>query len=355
MLLGSMNLVELAIPLAAAVAGLVLGLVVRHVVFGRLVRRAAATRARFDDLLVSAFRGPVVLWGTILGLYVAAELASLPREVQTLVQRMLLVLVIFSVTWTAAGLAGTWMRRAAAEGESPLPAASLITNLARIVVFAVGFLVILQTLGISITPIITALGVGGLAVALALQDTLANLFAGIHILATRQIRPGDFVRLESGDEGFVQDITWRNTTIRRLPNDLVIVPNAKLAGAVTTNYHLPDMEEAVLVGVGVSYSSDLAHVERVTVAVAREVMQQVENGVPSFEPFVRYNAFGDSSINLTVILRGRDFVAQHLIRHEFIKRLHARYAQEGIEIPFPQRTLHWGKGSAEALADVRSR
>jgi small-conductance mechanosensitive channel len=175
---------------------------------------------------------------------------------------------------------------------------------------------------------------------LALQDTLANFFAGIHILTSRQVRPGDFVKLSTGEEGYVADVTWRYTTIRQLPNNLTIVPNAKLASAILTNYYLPDQELAVLVPVGVSYGSDLARVEAVTIEVAREVMREVRGGVPQFEPFIRYGAFGDSSIDFTVILRGREVVDQYLIRHEFIKRLHRRYQADGIEIPFPIRTVY---------------
>jgi small-conductance mechanosensitive channel len=148
----------------------------------------------------------------------------------------------------------------------------------------------------------------------------------------------------------VQDVTWRYTTIRQLPNNLTIVPNAKLASAVITNFYLPDTEMAVLVPVGVSYGSDLGRVETVTVAVGKEIMAEVKGGVPAFEPFIRYNAFGDSSINFTVILRGREVVDQHLIRHEFIKRLHERYRAEGIEIPFPQRTVHLLSTDTRGLA-----
>jgi len=253
------------------------------------------------------------------------------------VRKLLVVLLIVSVTWALGrAVAAAVTARAAV---AMLPSVNLVSNLARILVLTLGGLVILQTLGISITPLITALGIGGLAVGLALQDTLAKLFAGIHILVSRQVRPGDYVRLDSGEEGYVQDVTWRYTTIRQLPNNLTIVPNAKLASAVVTNYYLPDTELAVLVQVGVSYDSDLARVETATVAVGKEVMAEVKGGVPGFVPFIRYNAFADSSIDFTVILRGREVVDQHLIRHEFIKRLHDRYRAEGIEIPFPQRTV----------------
>lgn len=95
----------------------------------------------------------------------------------------------------------------------------------------------------------------------------------------------------------------------------------------------------MLVQVGVDYGSDLGHVERVTCEVAKETLHTVPGGVANFEPFIRYHTFGDSSINFTVILRAREFVDQFLLKHEFIKRLHERYEQEGLTIPFPIRTI----------------
>jgi small-conductance mechanosensitive channel len=225
------------------------------------------------------------------------------------------------------------------------PSASIFRNLTKALVFMIGLLIILQSLGVSITPILTALGVGGLAVALALQDTLSNLFSGLHIIAARQVRPGDYVQLESGEEGYLTDITWRNTTIRALPNNRIIVPNSKLASAIITNFHLPEKEMAVLVQVGVSYDSDLEKVEKVTMDVGKEIMKEVAGGVAEFEPFVRYHTFADFSIRFTVMLRAKEFVDQYLIKHEFVKRLHQRYRDEGITIPFPIRTIYWeGKG-----------
>lgn len=210
----------------------------------------------------------------------------------------------------------------------------------KIVFFAVGGMLILDTLGVSLTPIITTLGIGSLAVAIALQDTLGNFFAGLYVKADRPIEVGHYVRLESGEEGYVEQIGWRSTRIRMLPNNMVIVPNNKLVQSVITNYHLPDKELAVPVQVGVHYESDLEKVEKVTCEVAREVMRTVPGGVPSFEPFIRYHTFNQSSIDFTVILRAREFVDNFPVKHEFIKRLQARYQREGITIPFPIRTVY---------------
>ncbi|MCC6672330.1 MAG: mechanosensitive ion channel family protein [Planctomycetes bacterium] len=138
--------------------------------------------------------------------------------------------------------------------------------------------------------------------------------------------------------------------MRRPPNELVIVPNAKLAGAVTTNHHLPDPEDAVMVNVGVRYDSDIAQVERVTVVVVREVKQEVPGDVPGFTRSIRYNASAASSGDSPVILRAREVVEQHLIRHESTKRLHKGYRGEGIEVSFPRRTLGLSERAEAALS-----
>jgi small-conductance mechanosensitive channel len=352
MTLNGADVVSFAVPVVVALAGLALGLVLRRTVFARLARVAAGTRSQLDDLLVTAVSAPLPLWGAALGLYVASDLVELPGALAHVLQRTLLALFIFSITWALADLAAGVVKVQTGPAHRALPSVTLLPNLSRIVVLVLGVLVILETLGISITPIITALGVGGLAVALALQDTLANLFAGIQVLLSRQVRPGDFVQLSSGERGYVQDVTWRYTTIKQLPNNITVVPNSKLASAITTNFYLPELDMAVLVEVGVAYASDLAKVETVTVEVGREVMREVEGGVPTFEPFIRYHTFGDSSIQFTVILRTKEVVGQYLVKHEFIKRLHRRYRAEGIEIPFPMRTVEF-KGLPAGAPAVR--
>ena len=150
---------------------------------------------------------------------------------------------------------------------------------------------------------------------------------------------GDYVKLDTGEEGYVSDITWRNTTIRALSNDLIIVPNSKLASAIIRNYQLPDKEIAVLVEVGVGYGSDLEKVEQLTVQTAKEIMAKTEGGIKNFEPFIRYHTFGEAGIKFTTILRGEEFVSQYLIKHEFIKALHKRFKSNSIEIPFPTHVV----------------
>jgi len=219
----------------------------------------------------------------------------------------------------------------------------------RIIVIGLGLLILLDSFGISITPVLASLGIGSLAVALALQPTLENFFSGIQLIMDKPIKIGHFIKLESGEEGYVHKIGWRSTWVRMLPNNVVVIPNKVIVNSKVINYYYPQQELAVLVQVGVHYDSDLEHVERVTIEVAKETLKNVPGGVGEFDPFIRYHTFDDFSINFTVILRAKEFVDNYLIKHEFIKNLHKRYAKEGINIPYPIRAINYAQ---EKVNDV---
>ncbi|MET8246541.1 mechanosensitive ion channel family protein [Streptomyces sp. NPDC005202] len=311
-----------------------------------LAKHAKRTRWSGDDVIVDALR-TVVPWAAIAGGAAAAgAVLPLTRTVQRTVNQSLTVLLIFVVTVSAARVIAGLVRTVTQSRSGVAGSATIFVNITRILVLAIGFLVVLQTLGISIAPLLTALGVGGLAVALALQDTLANLFAGVHILASKTVQPGDYIRLSTGEEGYVEDINWRQTTVRQLSNNLVVIPNGQLAKTNMTNFTRPEQQLTVLVQVGVGYDSDLEHVERVTTEVVAEVMHGITGAVPEHEPAVRFHTFGDSRIGFTVILGVGEFSDQYRIKHEFIKRLHRRYREEGIRIPAPTRTVALQQGSA---------
>ena len=338
------NLAHWIVPAIYIIGGLVAGFIFEKIIRVKLKHLAKRTKWKGNLIIINSLRGMVILWLLIAGIYGALLNILISPILLTHLKKLLLVIVIFSGTMVLAKMTAGFVSIYLQREDVRLPSTSIFRNLTKLVVFLIGIMMILQSLGISITPILTALGVGGLAAALALQPTLANLFSGLQIIAAKQLHPGDYVKLDSGEEGYVTDITWRNTTIRALPNNMIIVPNSKLASAIYTNYYQPQQETAVLVQVGVSYKSDLKKVEHVTMEVGKEVMREVDGGVPEFEPFIRYHTFDDFSINFTVILRTKEYVGNYLIKHEFIKRLHERYNKEGIVIPFPIRTIHMEKG-----------
>ncbi|HYH01477.1 MAG TPA: mechanosensitive ion channel family protein [Bacillota bacterium] len=333
-------LMQLLTPVGSILAGLLAGFIFEKVILGRLIKISARTKWGGDEVIIQALRGSVVFGFIIAGIYGATFSIPIPVAALNVIHKILQIILIFIVTMIGSRIAGGLLDIYMNHEAGFLPSASILTNLVKILVYGIGILITLQSLGISITPILTALGVGGLAVALALQDTLSNLFSGLQIIASRDIKPGDYIKLNTGEEGHVADISWRNTSIRALPNNLVVVPNAKLAGAIITNYQRPQKELSFSVDIIVGYQSDLEHVEQVTLEVAKEILQNVEGGVRNFEPMVRFKSLDAAGITFAVGLRAREFADQFLIRHHLIKALFQRYAQEGIEIPFPSQNVY---------------
>lgn len=341
------SLFAIAVPSAIFLIIVITGYILRKILFKKLTHWSQNTASSIDNIIIESIKWPFIIWFVMLGMYLGLEISKMPEEIINIIGKVLFILGILSVTLVLANIFTKFIKLYSGKIQTALPLTSLTQNIGRIVIFAIGLLVILNSLGISITPILATLGVGGLAVALALQDTLSNLFAGVHITIAKQVRIGDYIKLESGEEGYVTDINWRTTEIKMLPNNMVLVPNEKLTRAIITNYYLPDKEMAVLVNLGVHYNSNLKKVEKITCEVAKEVMQEVSGGVSEFEPFIRYHTFDDSSINFTVILRAKEFVDQYLIKHEFIKRLHDRYRKEGIVIPYPIRAINYSQEEGE--------
>jgi len=307
----------------------------------RWVRKRLARHATliWADALVDAMSPVLTIAVWVSGIAVLDRILPLSARAVHVVAIVLaagttLALVIF-VDRSAHRL----LLQLALRSEALHGAFNLVQGIARGIFIALGVLIFLQSVGIAITPIIASLGIGTLAVALALQDTLANLFAGIYMIAEKPIAAGNFIKLEGGEQGHVMKVGWRSTQLRMLGDSVVVVPNTKLAGNVITNFSLPRDEVVVTVDVGVSYQSDLEQVQNVTLEVAREVAGAVPGAAAAPEPRLRFHTFGDSSINLTVFIQVRDFVSGLDVKHEFMKRLHARYRRDGIEIPFPTRTV----------------
>ncbi len=327
--------VPLALALIWVVIGVVAGYVVDRVVLRRLAESHAAHQNFWLGVSLDAVRGIAILWGTAAGLYAAAETVNLNSRLDFLIGRILLIIVLGSATVVAARFTAGAVTRYGRGVEKRVLSASLFSSVAQTIVVTFGVLIILNSLGIAITPLLTALGVGGLAVALALKDTLANLFSGIQIIASRQLRPGDYVKLDSGFEGIVEDVNWRNTTIRELPNNLIVIPNDKLAQSIFTNYHLPEAELTVSVPVSVAYGNDLDEVERVALEAADAALADINANVRD-RPYVRFRELSDSQVTLTVHMRAPQFQDQFKARSYLIKRIYDGFNRAGLG-PVPQR------------------
>lgn len=319
----------------------------KRIAFGVVRRLAARTRTKFDDILIRTSDTPLTLvilasGGVVIEPLVSAAYAGAAHYFPVIFKAAIIVSLVIFMERFLTSVIHEYSERV----EILRSSGGFIRGVTRVIVVGLGLLVLLDSFGISVTPVLASLGIGSLAVALALQPTLENLFAGVQIVIDKPIQVGHFIKLESGEEGYVHKIGWRSTWIRLLPDNMVIISNKNLVNARVLNYCYPVKELAVIAEVSVHYQSDLEQVERVTVEVAKEVLQESSGGVKNFQPFIRYHTFGESGIHFSVILRAKEFVDQYLIKHEFIKRLHKRYMAEGIVIPYPIRAVNYEQEKA---------
>ncbi len=210
-----------------------------------------------------------------------------------------------------------------------------LRNLLSLFIYSIAGIIILSDLGVEVTPFLASLGIGGLAVALALQSTLANYFAGIYIASDKSARIGDYIQIDPDMMGYVEKMTWRSVWIRTMNHTMIVVPNAKLAEATIINFDQPKQAVKFKIICGVGYGNDLEKVEKTALRVAERVGEATGSVVENEKPFVRFYEFGDSNINFSTWFTIKRWDLQYKLKHEFIKALKAEFDKEGIEIAFP--------------------
>lgn len=317
------------------------GLIIRKVTLKMLHLWAQKTDTKVDDIFIESLKIPSIFWCIAIGLYIAIGTSKLSPQHISYSLTTLNVIIILSLTLTLSNLSGKIIAYYIKKIEIPIPETGLTQIVIKAIIITIGLLILLSQLGISIAPIITALGVGGLAISLALQDTLSNLFAGLLIIIEKPVRVGDYVKLGSGEEGYVADIGWRTTRIRSTTNNIVLIPNNKLSQSIITNYHMPEKKMTLSIPISVSYDSDPQKVEDILMEETVRGVKEIDGLLPEPAPSVKFiPGFGDSSLNFTLACQVAEYTDQYPVQHELRKRIFKRFKEEGIEIPFPIRTVY---------------
>lgn len=322
---------RVAHPAGVFLVALAATLLLRHFLLRRL--RRYAQPGSYAGVLLATLRLPSLLWGLAAAIAVSLHFTELGARYARWASDAIVVFVIASLSLVAASLAVRFLTAYGDRQGMPLAVAGLTRTMTRLAVLATGLLVLLAYLKISITPMLTALGIGGLAVALALQDTLANFFAGLHLLIERPIFVGDFIRLDSGQEGVVTDIGWRTTRIRTLNDNLVVVPNTKITSGTLLNYSLPQPSATADLPILVAHEADAEQVA----AIAREEALRVEGVSQDFTPLVFLDpGVLPTHLQLRLIVRIQDQTRRGRILSDIRWRLLRRFREEGVPLPRPE-------------------
>jgi len=335
---------QIIIPVAIVVGAYLVSFVATFLL-DKIRHFTSKTKTTLDDEIIHALHRPARFIFILIGLYIALDYAMPELTFLGLhYSKYIVILAIILSAYLVVRIVGaifTWYGHEIGPENKNIDKTlfRFLRRFSAVLIYVIALIIVLDRLGIEIGPLLAGLGIAGLAVALALQDTLANVFAGFYVAADKPYEIGDFIEIDTDTNGYVEDIGWRSTIIRTLPNNRIIVPNSKMTQSVIRNFHKGAQEMSVLVQVGVAYGSDLDKVEKVTVEVGKQIQETIEGAVKTHVPFIRYHTFADSSINFSVILRTTEYTGQYLLKHEFIKALKKRYDKERIEIPYPHRVI----------------
>lgn len=316
----------------ALAAGVLAGALVHQLVVHRLRKYGEARSLRWPTATADSLRGLLEVWGGLIGVLIADPRSSLSEDWSIWLERVWIVVAVLSVTVFLTRLAGTLTRSLVASDQSRLPSATIILNIARFVIWTIGFMVVLNLLGVDIGALLTALGVTGIAVSLGLQDILRNLFTGLQITLTHQYEPGQFVHLQSGEEGEVIDLTWRETRLRTPTGDIAVVPNSVIGNTVVTNHSRGDELYVLAVEFKVVADSDLERVVRVAVDAARATAGESEEVEADFSPTCGVVSLAGAGATCVTRIGIKHYRRRRLAQDAYLRELQKHFLTEGIAL-----------------------
>ena len=336
---------------AIALIGIVAAFVFHKLIFPLIVRFTHRTPTDLDSRLVKSVRWPTTLGFVVLGAYLAftvpLDLTESQQSQVDTVGQALGVMIVITVVVGLLSSALDWYLASLATSATrvvDLRLLPLIRRVGGVIIYAIGGLLLMDVLGINISPLIAGLGLGGLAVALAIQPTLANLFAGTYVMTEGVIATGDYIQLENGLKGYVVEVGWRSTRIRDWRNNLVVVPNSKFAETIITNFQQPTHAVNVYFECGTSYDSDLYRVEEICLEVMDTVVDSHPMAIKEYGKYFAFDNFGDSNVNFWLFVQATDRWGSFVVQSDMMKLLHKRFQEEGIVINYPVRTLQFPEG-----------
>ena len=329
-------------------ASLLIAFIAHKVLFPLSLRIARRIPTNLDSRIINATRWPLNLGIIVVGGYVAVTVPEgIHPRFEALASRWIgttaLALGVLAMAMALRQVMQWYLDELANRPAQVLDQrlSPLLRRIGTVLIYGLAGLLVLDLLSINISPLIAGLGLGGLAVALAIQPTLSNLFAGTYVRTEGVVSPGDYIQLEGSVAGYVVDVGWRSTRIRTWTNNLVVIPNSKFADTIITNYNRPHPPVNIFLTCGVSYDSDLFMVERVCHEIMDQVLEEGPDGVKEYGGWFGFDSFGDSNVNFWLFLQAKDRLASFTLQSTVVQKVHERLREEGIVINYPMRTVQF--------------
>ena len=304
-------------------------------------RFTAFTSTDLDDRILVRVTPPAGLLVVFAGLYFAVGNLPLPDKVKMAVSGAVFVVnvaIFINIAYRMADEVLNWYAGRVAErtgvgiNRQLMP---LAQKLVSVFLIGTGLIIILKHFNYDILSLVTALGIGSLAIGMAAKDTLANMISGFTLMIDRPFRIGDRIQLAGGQLGDVEDIGLRSTKIKTADNTLLIIPNAELCNTILVNLAFPDVRGKGRVNLGVAYGSDVEMVKRLLVEIAREVPEVLAEPAPE----AYFVSFGESALNMSLFFWVEEYARVFAVTDKVNSRIIQRFRENNIDIPYPTRTV----------------
>lgn len=309
-----------------------------------LEARAAQTETTLDDALIEALNRPLYVSLVLLSINLWAAIVPIPERVQGYIAKGSETTVIVLIVLFIDGLVQGWMVARSERSKVLKTSGVVLRTSARIILYTIGFLMALSSIGFDVTPALATLGIGSAAVGFALQGTVTDFLAGIMIAADQPVSVGDYIKLDDVNQGWVLSIGWRTTRLLTRYDMHVIVPNSKLAQAVFLNTSRPREECRFQPIIMIAFNEDLDHVVKLVSEVADQVQKEDPRGIPTFKAHGWVEQFQSGYAEVRCWLCAKNYDAHFGMRDVYLRRVTRRLKEAGIAITNPIRTLETAPG-----------
>jgi small-conductance mechanosensitive channel len=322
------------------IGAILLAKIIKEIVLVLLKRLTAKTQTDLDDVIIQIISKPLYSIILVAGLHYSIIMLDLLNNYTNIANKIFFVIYTLLVTSAIAKIITTLISEWLKVKKNFEAVPKLISKVINLAIYLTALIIILSYFGVEISPLIAGLGIGGLAVGLALQNTLANFFSGIHIISDEPIKLGDYIEIGTEVAGTVIDIGWRSTKIKTLSGDIIIMPNNTVSESIITNLSKNDQTVSAKILCGVDYSADMEQVEKITLELANNIQKNTQGAVEDYTPSFAFTQFADSNINFTVYLRAKTRMDRMKLQNIFMKALKKKFDEEKIEISWPVRKIY---------------
>jgi len=324
------------------IAFILLANVILFVFKNYLAKIAKKTKTDVDDLIIEKTKRPIYYILLLAGVELAVVPLDLPKNILNLGNNVINSTIVFLITYMVMKIMGIlidgWGKRYAKKTKSSIDddVLPLIHKFSNVVVWIFGFLYIMSIWGIQIGPFLASLGIAGIAISFAVKDSLANVFGGIQLILDKNMKVGDIIKLDNNETGKIIDVGLRTTKVRNWNNEIMIIPNGKLANTTIVNYAQPDLSARETIEFGVEYGSEPDKVKKVALNVTKGIKEIVDEP----EPTVKFKEMGDFALKFKLYFWVADYRQRFTVKDIVMTKLYRELKKAGIGIPFPTRTIY---------------